>query len=291
MLWIRARIKKNTFLWNAARHCYRIGYKIHRIPELTRRSCNMDWRIKKVQLDITYRCNKLCEKCNRFCNFTELPYLKNSDMTIEQIEKFTSHVQRKNIRLSHIQILGGEPLLHPQLCDFISVIFYKLMIPGNALRLEIWTNGIIDANEALKKCQQDPQIKKAFQKKTIALVVSPKEQDKLFRHVLSAPADLGLTWDMCWFPYDCGILLNTYGYWPGPACGSTGLLFGLSEYAKHEFPISFRDTWPDIKKDLCRYCPAGSNELCQKSDGPISPSYKEAFMKWANGKISAPKRF
>jgi hypothetical protein len=121
--------------------------------------------------------------------------------------------------------------------------------------------------------------------------VSPEGKEQTFMYVLSAPVDLGYKWDVCSWPRECGVLLNAYGYWPGGACGPIALLFGMTEYAKYDFPMRFGQTWPNLKKDICKYCVAGCKELADKKKGHITQSYKRAISKWMKGELSVPKRF
>lgn len=267
-----------------------VKHKIYRVSISIAGKIYKNWRVKYIQLEITYRCNKLCEKCNRFCNLTGLPYLKDADMKIEQIEKFINQVRRKNICLKRIQILGGEPFLHPRLNEFISILFYKLMIPGNLSRIEIYTNGLIDSGNVLKKSRLDPAIDKAFIQKRIVVVASPKKAEESFIYVLSAPVDLGFKWDVCSLPRECGVLLNTYGYWPGGTCGPIALLFGLIKYAKYDFPERFRDAWPNVKEDICRYCVSGCKALADKKEGCVTPSFKDAISNCMKAPL-VPKKF
>jgi len=250
-----------------------------------------DFDVRNIQIEITYRCNKLCRNCNRHCNLIKLPYFKDTDMRIEQIEKFISQIKRKNISLNRIQILGGEPFLHPRLNDFISALFYKLMVTGNVASIEIWTNGIIDPRDALKNCQLDSNINKAFKEGKIAVVASPRGKEKTFTYVLAAPVDLGFKWNICNWPHDCGVLLNIYGYWPGGACGPIALLYGMTEYAKYDFPVKFRKTWPNLKKDICKYCAAGCEELASKTSGRATQSYQKAISMWMKGEFVVPNKF
>jgi len=221
----------------------------------------------------------------------ELPYLKDTDMSIGQVQKFINQVKQKNIRLKRIQILGGEPLLHPKLNDFISMLFYDLMVPGNLLRIDILTNGIINAEAILEECKKDVKISEAFINKKIVVIKSPEGKEKTFMHALSAPIDLGHKWDICNWPRDCGVLINTYGYWPGGACGPIALLFGIPSYARFYFPVKFKKTWPNLKEDICRYCAAGCCELRDKKTGYVTDSYKKAIHNWITDKFSVPVKF
>ena len=266
-----------------------------RVKQLKSRFMNRknidEWKVKYIQLEITYRCNLLCEKCNRHCNI-DLPYLKNADLTIEQFEKFINEVKSKDIYLGRIRILGGEPLLHPQIEGFISTLFYELIVPGYLERIEVITNGNIyrkgKLNNYIKNIMCDPYIKRAFNVKMIKFVISPPDKKEGFFWVLAAPADLGFKWKQCNQPSICGTLLNTYGYWPQGVCGAIARLFCLTEYAKYEFPVYFKKTWPNLEKDLCKYCVFGCEELQNElnrneSFKTISSSYKKAIEKWQNG--------
>ena len=291
ILWLRLHVRKDTSLGRILKYCYGVGWKIGGIVKSIIGKYEKDWYVKNIQLEITYRCNKLCRKCNRYCNLKKLPFLKNTDMSIEQIEKLINQIKQKNICLNRIEIMGGEPFLHPRLKDFISLLFYKLMIPGNVLSIEIVTNGIIDPSDALKDCRSDPHIDKAFDEGRIVVSASPPDAEKTFMYALSAPVDLGFKWNECDWPRDIGISLNIYGYWPGGACGSIALLLGMAEYAKYDFPVKFRETWPNLKEDLCKYCVVGCKELVHKISGRASFSYKEAISKWMNGVFLVPRRF
>ena len=247
------------------------------------------WKVKNIQLEITYRCNLLCRKCNRHCNLVKLPYLKDSDMTVEQVEKFISQVKQKKAHLHQIDIIGGEPLLHPKIGEFISLIFYKLMVPGHLDFIQISSNGIL--KDRLNEILVDSNIKKAIDNKFIILnyVFGPK--DDWFYWVLTAPVDLGLKWDRCDWPRTCGVLLNACGYWPSGICGALARLFCLDEYAKYDFPVKFGKIWPRLKEDVCKYCPVGSDALRNKTNGRVSPSYKKAINRWMKEEPWVFKKF
>lgn len=250
-----------------------------------------EWKIKYIQLEITYRCNLLCVKCNRHCNL-DLPYLKGAEMTMEQLKKFIREVKQKDIHLERIRILGGEPLLHPEIENFVSILFYELIVPGNLERIVIITNGVIyrrgKLNDYIKNIMLDPYIKRAFKVKMIKFRISHIKKEEEFFWVLASPEDLGFKWHQCDQPNVCGTLLNTYGYWPQGVCGAIARLFCLNEYVRDEFPIYFNETWPNLEENVCRYCVFASEELQNELNNnkdleSMSASYKEAFERWQNG--------
>lgn len=243
-----------------------------------------DWEVTRVQIEINYNCNKQCGKCNRHCNL-KMPYHQNADMTISQIEKFIKQVKDNNIALNRVEIMGGEPFLHPKLNEIIYTIYHGLMITGYLEQMNIYHNGTF-GNEIelrtkyLNECMEEHSIRNAFDNGSIRLTVSQKHKERTFMHVLAAPVDLELSWSICSWPYECGILLNTYGYWPGGVCGAIALLFGNLEYKRRDFPIRFRETWPNIRNDICQYCAAGCGELNAKKNGDVTSSYRKVLKHW-----------
>ncbi len=212
-------------------------------------------------------------------------------MTVEQVNKFIKEIKEKKIHLQRMRILGGEPLLHPKLGEFILALFYELIVPGNLKKIEIVTNGIIDGPEALRDIMEDKRIKKAFQKQIIKFKKSSKGKELNFKWILAAPVDLGYESCICTRPYICGINLNMYGYWPEGTCGAIARLFCRNDYSRQSFPKHFSKTWPDIEQDLCKYCGNGCKELKKMKTGPVSESYKKAIGHWTSGRGCDFKRY
>ena len=65
---------------------------------------------------ITHYCNLSCKDCSH--------YIKTSDYTFLTIPEYNSIVEKlKNKRISEIEIIGGEPLMHPEFELLMSKIF------------------------------------------------------------------------------------------------------------------------------------------------------------------------
>lgn len=88
-----------------------------------------------IEIDITNHCNLSCKGCTRLCDidktkkFTNLETFTND---LNQVKKLFKHVNA-------IRILGGEPLLHPELSDFIHNA--RKIFPQSAIN--IFTNGLL----------------------------------------------------------------------------------------------------------------------------------------------------
>ena len=85
-----------------------------------------------IEFDVTLQCNFSCLNCNRHSNFNDLKsphsdkqvgldYYENTDISIEKTMKFIDDV-KKNGTVERIHLIGGEPLVHPQMdkiCDLM----------------------------------------------------------------------------------------------------------------------------------------------------------------------------
>ena len=85
-------------------------------------------KYKKIYIEITNRCNLSCS----FCSKVEKP-LRN--MTVEEFELIISKIKDKTDTIYlHVK---GEPLLHPNLVDFLDIA------EENNLKVNITTNGTL----------------------------------------------------------------------------------------------------------------------------------------------------
>ena len=86
--------------------------------------------VPNIESYITNVCNLTCSQCNRFNDHDFLGWQRWSDYEAQYTE------WSKKIRLQRVTLLGGEPLLNPSICDWITGL--------NRLwnkRVQILTNG------------------------------------------------------------------------------------------------------------------------------------------------------
>jgi MoaA/NifB/PqqE/SkfB family radical SAM enzyme len=87
-----------------------------------------------IEVHVTEHCNLNCKGCNHFSCLAEEEYLAT-----DQFEKDIKRLSQLSKKYYDIKILGGEPLLHPQITDFFRITRNYF----SSTRIQITTNGIL----------------------------------------------------------------------------------------------------------------------------------------------------
>lgn len=86
-----------------------------------------------IEFDVTLQCNFSCLNCNRHSNFNNLKahsdkeksvglnLYENTDVTLNAVDKFIEDV-KQNDGIDRIHLIGGEPLVHPQMDKIVTKI-------------------------------------------------------------------------------------------------------------------------------------------------------------------------
>lgn len=102
----------------------------------------------EVEIQIVDHCNLKCDNCNHLANIASPWFMSKEEFefTLQKIkEELLPH------GLKRIMILGGEPLLHPQILEFC--MFAKKTFP-NGVDIDLLTNGILLTSELSAKLKQ-----------------------------------------------------------------------------------------------------------------------------------------
>lgn len=91
-------------------------------------------KIKYMETHLCDHCNLNCKRCGHFCNLINEEIFTD----LEQYKKDIVELSKK-IQIGQIRLMGGEPLLHPQVNEF--VIATRQAFPKSDIR--IVTNGIL----------------------------------------------------------------------------------------------------------------------------------------------------
>lgn len=81
----------------------------------------------EAQLIITRRCNLSCGYCNEYDNYSEPVPLKDLNERIDALHR---------LRVVNINIMGGEPLMHPHIAELVAYANYRSQV-------SVTTNGFL----------------------------------------------------------------------------------------------------------------------------------------------------
>ena len=102
----------------------------------------------EIEIQIVDHCNLKCDNCNHFANLAKEWYMS--------IEEFTFNVNKIKTELypyglTRIMLVGGEPLLHPQIIDLCKIL--RTASPKGDVDLSLLTNGILlnDTTKIIEK--------------------------------------------------------------------------------------------------------------------------------------------
>jgi len=225
-----------------------------------------------IELDITYRCNLKCFNCNRSCR--QAP--STEQMNVEQIQMFIKESKEKNVNWETIRILGGEPTLHPDLLEILSLLIEYKKHSSAGVRIVLCTNGHgSKVANVLSKIPTD-----------IVIENSMKTSDENgFSQFNKAPRDSILYKNAdfsngCFIIVGCGPGLTPYGYYCCAVAGSIDRVFGF-DIGRKELP-SADDDMVDQLRVFCELCGHYRRRswTTRTTSEVMSPTWKEAYIKY-----------
>lgn len=246
--------------------------------------------LKRIEIDITYKCNLKCRNCNRSCS--QAP--SNEFLSIEIIRKFISESIMLNWKWELINILGGEPTLHPQFAQIIHEIltdYVDHFSPGTLI--QVTSNGFGSfVKDQLKHLPEHPSLLvdyNSFKKSEIIPYFSAFNDAPIDQKEYNSTE----YFKGCWVTAYCGIGLNQEGYFP---CGVAGGIERIFKFNKGIKSLSEVDeTIANLLKDYCPYCGNFTaysdnkgnfiprNEKAPLTEVIISPTWKEKYEEYNTG--------
>lgn len=234
---LRRAIPRGSALWDLTKALIvqkpvtgLFGYRFHR-------------SLRSIQILLTYDCNLRCKNCDILCR--QAP--SDERMTVAQIRKFAAESVERGTRWKYIGLMGGEPALHPELKDIITVLLKYKKSHAPECVIYIATNGYGDT------------VKKVLAELPHEIVVENTAKtgpDQLFNAFNLAPVDSKLYRFAdyaagCGFAH-CGIALTPAGYYPCAASGGMDRVLGLDAGRKRLPPDD--DGMRDIFRKFCQFC-------------------------------------
>lgn len=220
--------------------------------------------LRRIELDITYDCNLKCQACNRSC--TQAPTREHMDL--EQVRAFV----RDSIALDHrwevINVLGGEPTLHPDFHEIVRVLVRDYVDAfSHETVVQVTSNGFgAVVRRRLDELPPHPRL--------VINRESFKDGPRVpyFTPFNDAPVDDPALADAeyakgCWVTSYCGIGLNHLGYFPCAVAGGIERLLGAGRAV-----ASLAEVDATIAASLDTYCRlCGNFKHYDRSRGDFVP--------------------
>lgn len=245
--------------------------------------------LNKIELDITYDCNLKCKGCNRSCGLAP----SKECMSLSQIEDFIQESIDCEKKWTLINILGGEPTLHPNFLEIVETIqtrYVDTFSPNTII--QIVCNGIASKSKDLcdiaEKFRSVRIDRNSFKTSNTVDYFSPFSDapidDPSFNN-----ADFSKG---CWDCAYCGIGRNNKGYYACAVCGGIERVLSTSLGIKNLKDVSNTK----LKEQLnffCKYC--GNYKAYAKNAGEfmprcekepfkeiVSPTWHKMYMEYAS---------
>lgn len=198
-----------------------------------------------LEIDITYQCNLKCYNCDRSCR--QAPSTEKVDVI--QIKKLLADSVNIEKQWKRIRILGGEPTLHPDIDEIISLLIDYKLTHNPDVSLELISNGYGKyVQNILSKIPSEFKVNNTnktgeFQQKFEPFNLAPGDSKK---HVFTDFSN------GCWVTTYCGIGFNKSGFYPCGVGGSIDRILGKNLGLKN-IPTSIKQIQEQMK-DLCKLC-------------------------------------
>ena len=242
-------------------------WSLCRLHPLKRRfalTCKPNKRV--VELDITAACPVGCYNCDRAVPIAP----SNERMSVAQVDAFVSESLSLRWRWKRIVLIGGEPLVHPELPDVLQAVKrYKDRYPRCVI--EICTSGYGKA--VRKRIEALP----SWLTVTNTNKTGPQQRFDTYN---VAPRDLpdyqGVDYAKGCVVTEFGISLNHRGYYPCGAGGAVDRVFGM----KVAHPTLAEALASDMRaplRQLCQYCGHFKRDTRKVENQQVSQSWWDAI--------------
>ena len=241
--------------------------------------------LKKIEIDITYLCNLKCTGCDRSC--TQAP--ETLHLPVQAIREFLSQTEKMGHQWESVHILGGEPTLHPNFLEIITLLDDWFQKHSPATELKVISNGYSrKTQELLKKIPKRWYYENSFK--------DGSPDIPYFEPFNMAPIDMPEWKDEdfskgCWISQYCGIGLTPEGYFP---CAVAGGIERIMKLGKGEQSLPDDDkSLKDMYFSYCKFCGHFLQDGYLTRDerktrgfkpSEMSESWKKAYKQWLNNR-------
>lgn len=229
----------------------------------------------RIGIDLTYACQLKCFNCNRSC--TQAP--TDERISVTQIKKFINESVENNIRWKAIELLGGEPTLHPDIFEIMNLLLEYKRNLSNDTHIHLVTNGFGEkVNKILRKVPKEIRIIGDSKKSPIPLFSLFNDAPQDWRSY--KPEDYS---NGCPVLSHCGMGLSPYGYYCCGIAAGIDRIFSFDIGRKH-LP-SHDDLMVNHLQTFCKLCGMFASFKFTRKEF-MSHTWKMAY---ENYKIKKPK--
>lgn len=252
-------------------------------PNTIKRNSTM----RRLQLDLGFVCDLGCYKCDRHLDV--VPGKKEENLTLEQLERMLAESAGENYKWEAMLLLGGEPTLHPQFREIVSLICKYRKEYNPELRIRMASNGYS------KKAKTE--IEWLDKRHPEILVVDTKKLSKIqedFVNVRTAPKDIfpdRSTYKRCEIPCYSGLGFNYSGFYGCATGGGTARIFGMDIGIKSIRELTY-DNIEKFFKTVCPLCGHGEADfLLQHPEITDTISWKDAIRNYKENGVEILTRY
>lgn len=213
--------------------------------------------LSHIQLEITTACNLACPNCDRACGIAP----SKERMSLDDVRRFAAECRELKKHWRRIDILGGEPTLHPDLL----AILEECRPLADEVRLT--SNGTGDfVQRVLATVPAWVRVRNSAEEK----------HEPNFEAYNLAPCDQGIAdAQACSIPWRCGLALTPAGYFLCGAGAAVARVFGKACGAKRLGDINVESLQAQ-RRTLCPLCGHSRSSAKLTTQQEMSPSWEAA---------------
>ncbi|HWL85697.1 MAG TPA: radical SAM protein [Polyangiaceae bacterium] len=261
-------------------------------------------RLEAFELHVAEHCNLRCANC---CNMS--PLVSERFLSISEVQSICQSMSG-SIVADVLKIMGGEPLLHPNIVDILHI----LRASGVGDKVRLFTNGLLlhSMKDAFWEALDELTISNYSSAPVKgAIVEMARERSRRHGFVLNTKlvsefsqvlsprfevddAAVQRTYARCWLRHRCIVVRGGHFYMCTRAAYASDFLAGVAHEAPPQpldrsgdgIAIDAPDLAARIEAYMSRKLPLGACRYCFGGDGAVEPHYQLTKKEVARGLLS-----
>lgn len=274
------------------------------MPEVVQINEKQPWFEGRIECNVTYRCNAICDHCDKAVGLATFP---NTEMTAEQMGRAKDQFNDQGLKSRRVTMCGGEPVMNRELQGIINEASQLHGLPkkqrGRDPVGRVLSNGMPRTQAQRDKIDMpnagwdwvinpldDPDDPLSGKNDS-----SKRPNARVHLPFWISPADIGLeaTWENCTVRGWCGKGFDSSGWAMCGKAGMFGRLLGIDPYGRSD--VDVKDHVMTAIPDICKHCQYGLKKPVQASIAKdywagklpfsISPTFSKLLKKYKDNPI------